>query len=49
MDKESRTAMMNQVKRHKTLIDLANNPKKREKISSSYINEIYNRLGNLNL
>ena len=44
LDKESRTHIQNQVNRHKTLIELLNNPKKRAKFSQSLINDIYNKL-----
>jgi len=44
LDKESRMSLISQVKRHKTLVDIMNNPKKRLKMSSAFINELNNRL-----
>ena len=44
LDKESRQALINQVNRHKTFMEILNNPKKKAKCSSSFINDLKNKL-----
>ena len=44
LDKESRQALLNQVNRHKTYMEILNNPKKKAKCSSSFINDLKNKL-----
>ena len=44
LDKESRQAMLNQVHRHKTYLDILNNPKKKAKCSASFLNDLKNKL-----
>jgi len=44
LGKEARTLMDSQREKHKILVDLENNPKKRSKFSNAQIAEIKNRL-----
>lgn len=44
LDKESRQAMINQVNRHKTYMEILNNPKKKAKCSNAFINDLRNKL-----
>ena len=44
LGKEARTLMDSQREKHKILVDLENNPKKRTKFSNAQISEIKNRL-----
>ena len=44
LDKEGRTQMLNKVQRHKTLLDLMVNPKKKAKLSHAYIQDLKNKL-----
>jgi len=44
LDKESRQAMLNQVHRHKTYLDILNNPKKKAKCSASFLTDLKNKL-----
>ena len=44
LDKESRQAMINQVTRHKTYMEILNNPKKKAKCTNAFINDIKNKL-----
>lgn len=44
LDKEGRTQMLNKVQRHKTLLDLMLNPKKKSKLSYAYIQDLKNKL-----
>ena len=43
-NKEERSSILNQVNRHKTYLDILNNPKKRAKCSNAYLYELKNRL-----
>ena len=44
LDKEGRTQMLNKVQRHKTLLDLMVNPKKKARLTHAYIQDLKNKL-----
>ena len=44
LDKEGRTQMLNKVQRHKTLLDLILNPKKKARLTHAYIQDLKNKL-----
>ncbi len=44
LDKDNRTIILNQVQRHKTLLELLANPRKKVRMGSHFFNEVMNRM-----
>jgi SNF2 family DNA or RNA helicase len=44
LDKESRNQLLTQVNRHKTLLDIMVNPKKKAKVTNGYVQDLKNKL-----